>query len=155
MKKLKHSKQMVLDAQLFLKKIESNYSKLNKEYAKNVIKLLERISIGENLDLEMLKKKYLDAEEPTTITTIFSNISENISDNQSDETTSEYHTDNNTDNHYDNNTDNITNTEEEIILDKITINNINYYYENKENGRIFDSNSKIVGEYTNGKFAIN
>ncbi len=127
---------MLLDAQAFLKTIENNYSKVNKEYAKNILKLLERISIGENLDLEMLKTKYLNVEEPTIInTTIFSNISseENIS--------SDEHTSSEIPSEYINN--------EEIILDKITINNINYYYENKETGRIFDVTSKVVGEYKN------
>ncbi len=146
MKKLKQSKQMLLDAQEFLKKIETNYSKINKEYAKNILKLLERISIGENLDLEMLKTKYINTEEPTTIInkTIFSNINseENISEEHiSSEITSD-----------ENNSSEITseeNNNEEIILDKININNINYYFENKDNGRIFDINSKLVGEYKN------
>ncbi len=142
MKKLKQSKKMLLDAQAFLKKIETNYSKVNKEYAKNILKLLERISIGENLDLEMLKTKYL--EEPIINTTIFSNIiseqdssEQTFSDIASEERSSEEIT----------SSEDINN--DEIILDKITINNINYYYENKENGRIFDVNSKIVGEYKN------
>jgi hypothetical protein len=145
MKKLKHSKQMLLDAQAFLKNIETNYSKLNKEYAKNILKLLEKISIGEKLDLEMLKAKYLNEEEPVIITTnitIFSNISEDISsliitEDASSEVVSS-----------DISSEEVV-TNEEIILDKITINSINYYYENKENGRIFDVNSKVVGEYKN------
>jgi hypothetical protein len=143
MKKLKHSKQMLLDAQAFLKNIETNYSKLNKEYAKNILKLLEKISIGEKLDLEMLKEKYLNEEEPVIITnniTIFSNITDDISEDVSslvitEDASSEI-------------SEEVINNEE-IILDKITINSINYYYENKENGRIFDINSKVVGEYKN------
>jgi hypothetical protein len=143
MKKLKHSKQMLLDAQAFLKNIETNYSKLNKEYAKNILKLLEKISIGEKLDLEMLKAKYLNDEEPVIITTIFSNITDNISSEiiTSEEISSE--------NIIDEDTSSEVITNEEIILDKITINSINYYYENKDNGRIFDVNSKVVGEYKN------
>ena len=136
---------MLLDAQAFLKNIETNYSKLNKEYAKNILKLLEKISIGEKLDLEMLKAKYLNEEEPVIITTnitIFSNISEDISsliitEDASSEVVSS-----------DISSEEVV-TNEEIILDKITINSINYYYENKENGRIFDVNSKVVGEYKN------
>ena len=95
MKKLKHSKQMLLDAQAFLKNIETNYSKLNKEYAKNILKLLEKISIGEKLDLEMLKAKYLNEEEPVIITnnitnniTIFSNITDDISEDVSEDVSS-------------------------------------------------------------------
>jgi hypothetical protein len=143
MKKLKHSKQMLLDAQAFLKNIETNYSKLNKEYAKNILKLLEKISIGEKLDLEMLKAKYLNEEEPVIITnnittniTIFSNITDISEEIISEETSSEV-------------TSEEVITNEEIILDKITINNNIYYYENKDNGRIFDVNSKVVGEYKN------
>ena len=136
---------MLLDAQAFLKNIETNYSKLNKEYAKNILKLLEKISIGEKLDLEMLKAKYLNEEEPVIITnniTIFSNITDNISE---EIITSENIIDEDT-------SSEVTSSEvilEEIILDKITINSINYYYENKDNGRIFDVNSKVVGEYKN------
>ena len=143
---------MLLDAQAFLKNIETNYSKLNKEYAKNILKLLEKISIGEKLDLEMLKAKYLNEEEPVIITTIFSNItdisSEITSEEHSEETSEETSED----------ASDVTSSEiiseevmanEEIILDKITINNNIYYYENKENGRIFDVNSKVVGEYKN------
>jgi hypothetical protein len=146
MKKLKYSKKMLLDAQSFLKTVENNYEKINKEYSKNIIKLLEAISIGENLDFKMLKDKYLNSpkEDTKTIissdialsnivsTTIFSNItsSEEIND------------------------DNSSDTLDEIILDKININNINYYYENKTLGRIFDADSKIVGEYKDNKFYI-
>ena len=145
MKKLKNSKKMLLDAQAFLKTIEKNYSKLNKEYAKNMITLLENIAIGENLDLEMLKKKYLSTSEQIVSTTIFSN--EHKFNNNSSELSSEELTP------YEiNSVDNSENNElnsEEVILDKIIINNVNYYYENKENGHIYDSNSKIVGEYKN------
>lgn len=147
MKKLKHSKQMLLDAQAFLKNIETNYSKLNKEYAKNILKLLEKISIGEKLDLEMLKAKYLNEEEPVIITTnitIFSNITDNITEDISSDVSSLIITE---DASSEISEDVITN--EEIILDKITINNNIYYYENKDNGRIFDINSKVVGEYKN------
>jgi hypothetical protein len=145
MKKLKNSKKMLLDAQAFLKTIEKNYSKLNKEYAKNMITLLENIAIGEKLDLDMLKKKYLSTSEQIVSTTIFSN--EHKFNNNSSELSSEEITP------YEiNSVDNSENTElssEEVILDKIIINNVNYYYENKENGNIYDSNSKIVGEYKN------
>jgi len=142
---------MLLDAQAFLKNIETNYSKLNKEYAKNILKLLEKISIGEKLDLEMLKAKYLNEEEPVIITnnitnniTIFSNITDDISEDVSEDVSSLVITE---DASSEISEEVITN--QEIILDKITINNNIYYYENKNNGRIFDINSKVVGEYKN------
>lgn len=139
MKKLKYSKKMVLDTQSFLKSIENNYNKLNKEYSKNMLKLLENIAIGENLDLKMLKEKYLNSSKEETnvvseeviITPIFSNI-----------TSSEEQNDNSSENN------------DEIILDKITLNNKDYYYENKQLGRIYNSSSKIVGEYKDNKFYI-
>jgi len=38
----------------------------------------------------------------------------------------------------------------EVLLDTITINNKNYFYENKEKGIIFDTKSKPVGFFKNG-----
>lgn len=40
------------------------------------------------------------------------------------------------------------------LLDKITINEIEYYYEPKEKGLVYDSNSKKVGFYKNGKVIL-
>ena len=42
----------------------------------------------------------------------------------------------------------------EDLLDTVTINDKVYYYENKDKGHIFDSTSKKVGVYTNGKHII-
>jgi hypothetical protein len=55
------------------------------------------------------------------------------------------------------NTDEQTTTEEplEIIFDKIIIDNKNYYYENKDNGKVYDSSSNIVGIYKNKKIILN
>jgi hypothetical protein len=165
MKKLKYSKKILLETQSFLKNIEIYYSKLNKEYAKNMIKLLENIADGEKLDLEMLKSKYLNTltnekkSSKKASITIFSNDNSselnleelnleelNLEELNSKELNSE-----------ELNSEEINSKElnlkelnsEEIILDKIIINNINYYYENKENGNIYDSSSNIVGEYKN------
>jgi hypothetical protein len=44
---------------------------------------------------------------------------------------------------------------EEDLLDKIEINNKQYYYESKNNGIIYDLNSNPVGVYINNKFIIN
>ena len=43
----------------------------------------------------------------------------------------------------------------EELLSSININNDHYFYEDKENGKIFNKNSKIVGIYKNGKFNFN
>ena len=46
---------------------------------------------------------------------------------------------------------NIIEFKNEILLDTISINNTTYYYENKENGSIYDNKSKIVGSIKNGQ----
>jgi len=43
----------------------------------------------------------------------------------------------------------------EVLLDTISINNKNYFYENKESGIIFDNKSKPVGVYKNGIHLLN
>jgi len=43
----------------------------------------------------------------------------------------------------------------EVLLDTISINNKNYFYENKESGIIFDNKSKQVGVYKNGVHLLN
>ena len=43
---------------------------------------------------------------------------------------------------------------ENQLLDKITINDIDYYYENKLNGNIYDNKSNIIGIFTNNEFII-
>jgi hypothetical protein len=48
----------------------------------------------------------------------------------------------------------LKNAKEELntdVLDKIIINSIDYYYQKKENGIVYDSNLKIVGSYVNNK----
>lgn len=42
----------------------------------------------------------------------------------------------------------------EVLLDTVEIKNIIYYYENKENGIIFDSKSKEVGVFKKGQYII-
>ena len=57
-----------------------------------------------------------------------------------------------------NNSINELNTEiciEEDLLDKIEINNIEYYYENKENGTVYDINLNIVGIFINNEVKFN
>lgn len=42
--------------------------------------------------------------------------------------------------------------DQEIVLDQVTLEGEVYYYENKENGLIYNSNSETVGKYKNGQF---
>jgi hypothetical protein len=44
---------------------------------------------------------------------------------------------------------------EEDLLDKIDINGVNYYYEAKEKGIIYDVNLNQIGIYKNGNFIFN
>ncbi len=47
----------------------------------------------------------------------------------------------------------VTNNEEnEVILNKIEIDNNTYYYEQKENGKIYDKFSLHIGYYKNNEF---
>ena len=122
MKQLKYSKKISQEAQSFVNLIELYCNKLNKEYAKNIYNLCKKIAEGENLDFEMIKNKYLNKSVPKDIETPENVISDEIiSEDKIDETSSE---------------------DKEIIFDKIIIDNNNYYYENKENGKIYDSSSK-------------
>ncbi len=131
MKKLKYSKKIQNEIQTFSQLIDNYCSKLNKEYAKNVNKLLEEIAKGEKLNLEMLKEKYLNK------------LSEADTNEEAPIQVSEIKTEEN-DNSY-----------EEIIFDKIVINGTDYYYENKENGKIYNASSNIVGTFKNKKFILN
>jgi hypothetical protein len=45
-------------------------------------------------------------------------------------------------------------TIEEDLLDQVLIDDIEYFYENKENGKIFDNTSSIVGKFVNGEFTF-
>jgi hypothetical protein len=112
---------------VYLQSVSNSCDIINTEYTKNIKKLLKKIAEGENLNYEMLKEKYLK-----------SSPKENLELN------------------------NTTNDEKntiveplEIIFDKIIIDNKNYYYENKELGKIYDSLSNIVGVYKNKNFILN
>ena len=93
--------------------IDTYCSKLNKEYSKNIQKLIENIAIGENLDVKMLKEKYMINEPNITKEQTF---------------------------------------EDDSILNKIIINEVEYYYENKEDGTVYNKSSIVVGKYQNSKF---
>jgi hypothetical protein len=144
MKKLKTTKKLQNEVKVFQEFINNYCNKINKEYAKNMNKLIKNIAKGENLDFEMLKEKYLN--------TINQEVEVKIEINKEHET--EIILDTELDNEYVSQS-NETKSCEEIIFDKVVIDGTNYYYENKDNGRIYDSSSKIVGIYKNNLFLIN
>lgn len=98
--------------------ITNMYNEFNNKLIEEKNKLIEKISEGENIDVNYLKNKYLKSKEL--------NKTERIE------------------------------TEEDIeeLLDKVIIDNNTYYYENKENGKIFDSNFKEVGIFQNNKLSL-
>ena len=144
MKKLKTTKKLQNEVKVFQEFINNYCNKINKEYAKNMNKLIKNIAKGENLDVEMLKEKYLN--------TLNQEVEVKIEINKEHET--EIILDTELDNEYVSQS-NETKSCEEIIFDKVVIDGTNYYYENKDNGRIYDSSSKIVGIYKNNLFLIN
>lgn len=103
--------------------LKTHIKKIKKEYQKNMIdekiRFLEEICIGEKLDFDKLKYKYLKSKEINYISTETS-----IKNKQ---------------------------TMEEDILDKIEIQNIQYYYEPKEDGIVYNINLKKVGIYKNNQ----
>lgn len=88
-----------------LETMDTFYSKINKEYMKNLICMIDMIALGENLDANYLKEKYLGKKNKPQVET---------EDNG-------------------------------IILDKIVIDGMAYYCEQKEDGIVYDSNTTIVG----------
>lgn len=104
-------------------------AKIKQEYQKNMIdeklKLLLIVCNGEKLDFDKIKTKYFKVKELLKTSV-------------------------------DNNTVIDENTiSDEQILDKIEINGKHLYYENKENGKVYDINSKYVGNYKKGNFIFN
>jgi hypothetical protein len=132
MKKLKYTKKIQNETQTFIQLIDNLCNKLNKEYARNMNRLLENIAEGEKLDINMLKDKYLKTLDISTLNDKISSIEIEEIEEPTD----------------------YNNSFEEIIFDKIILDGNNYYYENKENGKIYDSKSKIVGYYKNNKFVL-
>lgn len=104
--------------------INQDLKKLKKEYQQKLLEektqLLTKIADGENLDLNLLKSKYLKSKELNIIDDVTSTL---------------------------------VDTEE--LLDKIIISGTTYYYENKEKGRVYDTNNKEVGYYKNNNIILN
>ena len=118
MKELKSVKEM---KQL----LDSYSSSINKEYMKKTLELLKKISIGENLDYNELKLKYIKKD-----------VSDNIPSTSESDITS---------------TDDIV--DQPALLDKIIVNNVTYYV-NKKTTQVYNTNSVFVGSYKMGKLNL-
>ena len=103
----------------YIKKIKKEYSQILIDEKK---KLLQKISEGEKIDINVLKSKYLKAKElsnyDSTKTVI---LSENMED----------------------------------LLDTIEIDDVTYYYESKEKGKVFNSDNEEVGIIKNNNVVFN
>ena len=110
-----------------LLELKSNIKDAKHEYQQNVIeeknKLLIDMCIGEGLDIEKMKVKYLKPKELSYIEPNEPNKNVVLIDDN--------------------------------LLDKITINDKDYYYEPENNGKVFDTNNNHVGIYKNGNVIFN
>lgn len=43
----------------------------------------------------------------------------------------------------------------EVVLEKLTVNENNYYYQKKYNSDVYDKDMKIVGKYKDGNISFN
>ena len=100
--------------------VSEYYKKIKKEFSKILLEekcaLLNKIAEGENIDINILKSKYLKSKDI-------------ISLNEG--------------------TDKSNDINSEELLDRIEHNGQVYYYENKEKGKVFDSNYNEVGLFKN------
>ncbi len=133
MRKLKYSNKFKKETNAFAELINMFVTKMNKEYATNMNKLIEMIARGENLDVKRLKDKYLAQ---------FKAHQDDMNQGDNVESITEE------------NTNDVNDINDDVYLDKITINNIDYWYENKDNGKIY-CNNVLVGIYKNNDFLIN
>jgi hypothetical protein len=141
MKELKSVKEM--------KQLLDSYSiSINKEYMKKTLELLKKISIGEKLDYNELKLKYIknDLSHNITSTEITSIDITSIDITSTDDIQESDIT----------STDDILdsdNSDQPILLDKIIVNNV-IYYVNKKTTQVYNTNSDLVGYYKIGKVTL-
>ncbi len=164
MKKLKSTKELrndiehieiLLDkAKTKLQEINISSDSINKEYAKNINKLLEEIAKGENLDIKMLKNKYLKSSSKLKIASIEHKEDEEQEDTEYECNDTQVECELQMDLKQELLNDKNDSETDDIIFDKIIIDGLNYYYENKENGKIYDISSNIVGIYKDKKFTF-
>ena len=143
MKELRSVKNMNRSIDLFSKQI-------NKEYMKLTLQLLQDISIGEKLDFNKLKLKYIkkvedvqllseDSETESNENNLTSNmvkLLDGSSDEPSDEPSEE--PSNESFNEL---------QQSAVLLDKVIKNDTVYYVEKKKNGIVYNTKSEIVGYY--------
>lgn len=134
MRKLKYSNKIIKETITLSEMINTYVKKMNKEYVNNMNKLIEFIARGENLDVNRLKTKYLGLFSSNQETEDIENDDKNENTEISEiseikVTQNSFSTDIN-----------------EIYLDKVLIDNSEYWYEKIENGKIYYDN-KIVGNY--------
>ena len=132
MRKLKYSHKINKETAALTEIIDNYVKKMNKEYVGNMNKLIELIARGENLDVNKLKTKYLGFFKSSP-------DSDNSEDIKNEDTEQEI--------------TNIT-VSDEIYLDKVLIDSLEYWYEKKNKGIIYYKNN-IVGSYNNNIFEIN
>jgi len=139
MKELRSVKNMNRSIDLFSKQI-------NKEYMKLTLQLLQDISIGEKLDFNKLKLKYIkkvedvqllseDSETESNENNLTSNMVK-LLDGSSDEPSEE--PSNESSNEL---------QQSAVLLDKVIKNDTVYYVEKKKNGIVYNTKSEIVGYY--------
>ena len=104
--------------QLYQKKIKKESSMIIIE---EKIKLLQKISENEKIDLNYLKSKYLKSKELQNL----------------------------------NNVTVTNNNNSEELLDKVEVNGIIYYYENKEKGKVYNTDYIEVGVFKVNTIILN
>ena len=66
MKSLKYAKKINEETAVFAQLIESYCTKINKEYMKQMLQLLEEIAVGEGIEFAYLKQKYIKNSKQDT-----------------------------------------------------------------------------------------
>ena len=124
MKGLKYVKKINEETAIFAQLIENYCEKTNKEYMKQITQLVKDIALGEGLDYDILKQKYIKGLK--------------LDDTEDDIIPV-------------NNEDNIN---DDTILDKIVFHNTIYYVDKKNGNIVYDTKSNIIGKYQDGKVVL-
>lgn len=121
---LKYLKKLKQETDGLNEVFSSYFDKIKKEHNKVLIQqmneLINKIAVGENLDENELREKYLD-----------DNIHIETKKTKKEKIVCNFD-----------------------LLDIITIEGSKYYYENKDNGNIYDTKSNKVGLYVNEQFVF-
>lgn len=126
MKKLKHLKKIGNSVDEFVTEIKKEIDKLKKEHQKQIIlsntELLNRIAEGENLDKICLIDKYLDKKDLKK--------SKDTVEEEEEKDCSEESTE---------------------LLSHMTFKGKDFFFEDKESGKVYDDKSNQVGVFNLGK----